>query len=619
MSICVECGEYEIIFVPACGDPAVGEAKVLLYCGTERSDILREIRDMDEAFGALDQARNADDPDLTIQAQDQLARMLGDYIDPSANLPTKHMVQAYSVTGKRWTRIRSDKMRNHWRSYDLPKSLLEAQTGSGASELDTGGLQSAFGNIRDQIKNDLTSGIGFNAQFAKGQISGSITDLWDANWLKWVDAVNDSFVYADAGSHYDLSAGAQLLRGYAGFNVNLGNNPETGGWGLSASADARAILASAQARLSGYAPHRDGWHALMEYADPNPSNQGRQASLDFGYFRGRLTINVSSMLGASIMGTAGIEYVPDNQTGVTKVLPAAAGSYGGVSASAFAGVEAGGNVEGAIEWLNPGLREDLGNGTYRVVEGADWAVFFQFGVGIAANAGAGFELTLRITYEKGKIMIRAAAQLVIGVGAKGEVSGTLGAGALLDFIKYLYVQLKDNDFSYLDFIEEAAFDAIVGVTLYAIEFGLDAAEALGEGIADAWEGLIGVFSAPADAEAYARKIKARPTELIFATPEVKGAVLYRLSETYFFSFEEHQEAAILTVIGTMQSKKEWDKVIARVSEGGRDVGREEGMRRLNWIMDGGSQDSFDTLVRALDNLPAATMYAGEPVTFRNLA
>lgn len=36
MSICVECGEFERFYVPACGDPAVGESNVLLYAGYAR-------------------------------------------------------------------------------------------------------------------------------------------------------------------------------------------------------------------------------------------------------------------------------------------------------------------------------------------------------------------------------------------------------------------------------------------------------------------------------------------------------------------------------------------------------------------------------------------------------
>jgi hypothetical protein len=43
MSICVECGEFELIYVPACGDSAVGESNILLFAGDELQALKAEI------------------------------------------------------------------------------------------------------------------------------------------------------------------------------------------------------------------------------------------------------------------------------------------------------------------------------------------------------------------------------------------------------------------------------------------------------------------------------------------------------------------------------------------------------------------------------------------------
>lgn len=614
-AICVECGHFELYYVLACGDSQVGESQVLLFAGEELKALQQEIRTVDQAFGKLDTAKAEGEPDDVVEAQDHLAKMLKTYIAPNSFLPEKHLVQAYSVNAKRWTRIRSDKMRNHWRSYKVHKSLLDAkEAGQGLKQLDRAALSKAFRDVSKKVRDDIKSGITYKAQVAKGSVSGSITDVWDANWLKWVDAVNDSLTYSGSSAHHDLSAGAQLLRGYAGYGVTLGYDPKKNSYGLTGTAEARAILAEAKATFDGYIPHRDGWHALINFSSETASQAGQQNSLDFGYFRGKVTIGVTAMLGASIFGTAGIEYSP-GPNGSVLAKPSMAGAKGQVSAGAFAGVEAGGSVTGALEWQNPGWRKDE-NGP---VQNAKWAAIISIGVSGAANAGIGAEVDFMITFENGKFMFRCKAQVVIGIGAKGGLTGTVGFGTMYDFIMYVYHQLKDNNYAILKHISKEAFDAIVKIVMYAVEFGVEAIRHVEARIDQIIATAMAPIRAANEAEAYARKIKARPEALYFAPPEAKGAILYRLSETFTFSFEEHQEAAILVVIGTIQTQREWEQIVERITPTGSKSSAAAGMARLNWIMDGGSQRKFNQMIRFINSLPPRTRMAGEPITIRNFA
>lgn len=622
MGICIECGQFELYYVLACGDSAVGESKILLFAGDELNELKAEIAYVDKHFTALERAKRDEEPDEVVQAQDHLAKMLEKYIRPTAQLPDKHLVQAYSIQGKKWTRIRSDKMRNHWRSYNVDKSLLEPKSNAGGGKsLPRNKLVAAMRDVSKKVKDDLAGGISFKRQIAKGSVSASVTELWDASWLKWVDAVNDSLVYSGSSGYHDLSAGAQLLRAYAGFGVELGYNPKKNSYGLTGHAEARAILAEAKARFDGYVPHRDGWHALIPYGAPKASEAGPQKALNFGYFRGRLTITSHAMLGASIFGTAGIEYSPGAGNSVL-VKPSAAGAKGQVSAGAFAGVEAGGGLAGALEWQNPGWRE----GENGAIRDAKWAAIIEIGVAVAGNAGIGGEVDFYITFENGKFMFRAKAQLVIGLGAKGSLKGTIGFDTIYEFVMYVYHQLNDNNFDYLEFMDESAFNFVVGMVLYCLEKGIDLARLTADGVSQIIVGISDLsnaisadFSSAAKAEAYAKHIKSRPFALIFSPPEAKGAVLYRLSQTFYFSREEHQEAAILTVVGTMQSRREWEQVVERITPNGAKSSAAAGMARLNAILDGGSQYKFDMLVRAVNSLPPATYYAGQPVIIRNLA
>ena len=615
MSICVECGEFELIYVPACGDPAVGESNVLLFAGDELRALKAEIHEMDQAFGALDRAKAEGEPQQVVDAQDHLAKMLKAYIRPTENLPSKHLVQAYSINGKKWTRIRSDKMRNHWRSYKIDKSLLATtRAGNDRAMLNRDALRAAFRASADKISQDLRGGITYKGQIAKGSVSGSITDLWDANWLKWVDAVNDSLNYSTGNAHFDLSAGAQLLRGYAGFGVQLGYDPKKGNYALKGNAEAKAILGEAKATFSGYFVDNDGWHALVDFTDETASEAGRQQQTDFGYFRFQAKIEVSAMLGASIYGTAGVEFATD-PNGRVRVLPTTAGAKGEVSVGAFAGIEAGGTATGNFEWRNPGWREEE---TGQLKE-AGWKALVSIGGTAFASAGGGAEATLKIEYNDGRFIYRCEARVVLGVGAKGGITGTIDFRYIVEFIMYVFNQLKENDFALLQFISRRAFEQMVQITLLLVERGADFLGQASETIGEALRNAASPVTSANEAEEYARKIQARPTALIFAAPEAKGAILFRLSERFLFSFEERQEAAILTVVGTIQTQAEWAQVVERITLTGAKSSEAAGLARLRAIMDGGSARRFETMIRTIGRLPPRTMLAGTPVVVRNLA
>ncbi len=615
MSICVECGEFELFYVPACGDSEVGGSNILLYAGDELNELKQEIREVDQAFGALDQAKVEGEPEAVVAAQEHLAKMLKSYIKPMQGLPDKHLVQAYAINGKKWTRIRSDKMRNHWRRYNIDKSLLKTEHGSdGRSALSRQGLRDAFSTASQKIFEDLKGGITYSGQIAKGTVSGSVTDLWDANWLKWVDAVNDSLTYSTGNANFDLSAGAQLMRGYAGFGVQLGYDPKKGSYSLKGNAEAKAILGEAKATFSGYIVDTDGWHALIEFSQERASAAGSAAQLDFGYFRFHGKIEASAMLGASIYGTAGVEFKTE-PAGNVLVKPALADSKGELALGAFAGVEAGGSATGAVEWRNPGWKE----GEVGAIQASGWTALVSIGAALAASAGAGAEASLKITYENGKFMFRCEARAVLGVGAKGALNGSINFEKILEFLMYVYHQLKDNNFAMLHFIDALAFEALKQLNLLLVEVGSAIVSWSAGEIERALKAAYLPIANANAAEAYARKIQSKPTALIFASPEVKGAILYKLSERFVFSWEERQEAAILTVVGTVQTQREWEQIVERVSPTGGKVGAHVGLARLRAVLDGGSARKFETLIRAIRTLPPATMFAGTPVIVRTLA
>jgi hypothetical protein len=597
MSICYECGDIELIFVPSCGDPAIGTCLFVLDKAQKRQ-LDEEANSIKLLFDGLETAKAEKEPQQVIEAQDAITRFLDNYINPASSLPIKHLTQVYNVRGSLWTYVRSDKLKNHVKRYPLTSAHLIAETktlAQGKKQLDRKGLKEEFSKLKEKIVSEFSKGVKYNGKIIVGSFDATITDFWDVSWLKWVDAVNESMLYQGGSDYHDISAGAQLLRAYAGYGANAGYNPSTGTYGLNAQANARFSLAEAKAEINGYLPHKDGYRAYLGEIEDDA-----QHSLDFGYFRMRATLTANAMLGASIMGTAGLEYHA-NGDGSTLARGATANAKGGVSAAAFAGVEAGGMLMGAIEWDNPEQRlEKKKNG---------WKALFDLGAGLNGALGIGAGGDFEIGLDKhNKLHVRAKAQVVVGLGGSGMIVAGVGLGVIYEFIMYLYHQLKDNNYSLLIFISEAAFSFIIDLVIMVIDKGIEFIEQsykeLSVMINDVLEHSLKDYSNASDAENFAINVKNRPDVLFFSPPEAKGSILYRLSETFTFSFEEHQEAAILVVLSTVQSKREWAQIVERITPKGTKSTAAEGLSRLNYIMDGGNNVRF---ARALTEIESSSV------------
>ncbi len=595
MSICYECGDIELVFVPSCGDTEVGTS--LLVLNQEQSRELKiEEEKVDKLFEALNDAKAQEDPDKIIEAQDAITRFLDNYINPASALPIKHLTQVYRVRGSLWTYVRSDKLKSHVRRYPLTQAHLVAKAktlAEGKKQLERAALKEEFSKLKNKIVDDFSKGVIFNGVIIQGTLDATITELWDVSWLKWVDAVNESMLYRDEGAYHDVSAGAQLLRAYAGYGVNAGYNPATNTYGLSAQANARFSLAEAKAEINGYFPDKDGWRGLVDFADEN------QPPLDFGYFRLRMTITANAMLGASIMGTAGLEYHADGD-GTTLARGSTANAKGGMSAAAFAGVEAGGILQGAIEWDNPEKRQ--------TEKKLGWKAFFDIGVGLNGAFGVGLGGEFEIALDtNNKLYVRAKAQVVVGMGGSGMIVAGIGLGTIYEFIMYIYHQLKDHNYSLLRYITQGAFDFIIQLVFLIIKEGIEYIENSFDDIehliSDVLKEDFLPFKQASEAEEFAKKVKRKPDVLYFSPPEVKGATLYRLSETYTFSFEEHQEAAILVVMSTVQSQREWSQIVERITVKGNKSSEKSGMSRLNWIIDGGNNARIKSELLRISLLP----------------
>lgn len=262
-----------------------------------------------------------------------------------------------------------------------------------------------------------------------------------------------------------------------------------------------------------------------------------------------------------------------------------------LKAEAFAGAEAGLQPSGELKWLPPEQRTPVS--------------FAKLSLDVAVSAGAGASAQLYIYYASGKFRIKASARLCWGVGAKGALDFVVDAGGVLEFAKWIYYQLAHVGFRVLTYVARDAFNVLSSIMYIAIVDGLGLQgtriDALLLDSTAAVERLLRDFNMSLDeakrrAE-LARNINKKPAWLIYATPEVRGMLLYQLTRHGPVShavslpsanmvgldpqihYMDINKQAILNVLKCVRVAAEWYNVMQHMNVSGtksRDSGEAEG-------------------------------------------
>jgi len=440
------------------------------------------------------------------------------------------------------------------------------------------------GKIDSQkIKDQLTQKIG-QIQMNFPYTSGNIAGLFDESWGRHLDDFNNRLQWSKnkyknpKDVNVDFSAHAQLFRYYAGASLGIGYDPTKGKVGLKGEAQASLRLLEGRAQMDNFWPNEKGHPFIF--------NDGKN-ELDLGFFRSKLSFDLSGFLGASCLGS--VEMCIELENRETLLT-------GG--AKLFAGIEIGVGLTGAIEWDNPEKR----------VNGKPaWSAFFTVGYCMSGNFGVLLEANLKIGIENDRFIFKAKAGAAVGAGFSGMISGTIDAGSIWTFIQFIYHKLKDTNFSFLNFIEREAFIYLTKINLYIIEKGEQFLE-IGKNIMKKGEEVIEEIEKEIEqyfkklykdiddwwrersrkkenAENLAERINNNSEILKYTTPEAKGIILYTLTPTFVESFEESQEEAILSVLSWIQTYEEYYKVCNRMTEDGEKIFEDDEAMRWEQIPD----------------------------------
>ncbi|MFB9866362.1 hypothetical protein [Vreelandella sulfidaeris] len=102
-----------------------------------------------------------------------------------------------------------------------------------------------------------------------------------------------------------------------------------------------------------------------------------------------------------------------------------------------------------------------------------WRSLGKAVLGLEANGGIGGELGMRLGIHQGKFVAYCRAKLVAGVGAGGQIAIELDPKQLNLWMMMLSQALRDNDYAFVDWVDEDAFEGFSNLAYLATTTLLD--------------------------------------------------------------------------------------------------------------------------------------------------
>ncbi|MFX9106424.1 hypothetical protein ABTN44_07480, partial [Acinetobacter baumannii] len=198
-------------------------------------------------------------------------------------------------------------------------------------------------------------------------------------------------------------------------------------------------------------------------------------------------------------------------------------NQGNISINAFAGVQIQGLLKGAVEWFKP-KGDGSGEGEFVAIASA------AAGGGVSAGVGAQGQFQIGYDQTSGNFKILVAAHLCWGMGAKGVASFVVGTEHLLSYLGFIKSQVAHAGFKTLLYINEAAFLLAAQVLAYCIGENHPVISDINR-IAASYGDWIRRLDIDQGRYKTAQNINSSSgkKELLYATPETKGILLYAVT------------------------------------------------------------------------------------------
>lgn len=409
--------------------------------------------------------------------------------------------------GRKWTYVRSDKMKNHWREYKLGKA--DSAAGQDASfiregKIDTGKLREQFGKLDATIK---------NAWF-KTHDAGYLFPSLEV----WADTLNQK---ASEALPARFKPQISLFRYFAGCGAVGEWKPLEGKMSGKLNGSAELMLAHGECKTEGFAPNEHGWVLAMV---------GAKSGTPFHIGAIRLTgsLKVEGAVGASVAAELSVEVDYSALTGKPSVKGARRPKQAnatpkkvrldavdaGVSAGAdlFAGIKVGGEVSGAIQYRSPEKNQQFED-------------IAKVGPKLDVMFGAGAAASLVLDYDRGKFRFKVKAGLCFGPGAKGELGLEVDLNQIASFLQWFFHALLNAGFEIVEVVTERAYKAAMQLQVLMVNGYKDAYAKLDS----LWKGFNDIVDREKLRVQLMESVLADPMTLRFSTPEAHGILLWELS------------------------------------------------------------------------------------------
>lgn len=262
--------------------------------------------------------------------------------------------------------------------------------------------------------------------------------------------------------------------------------------------------------------------------------------------------------------------------------------------SVFAGAKAGGEFVATIQFKNPEKNPAPESAEKTKNESQGFKTLAGFGGEASGNAGAGLEGELKVGLDDaGNFIITVAAGVTLGLGATVGYTYIVNPENLYDFLCFIYTQLRDADFDYLDFITPKAFGAYADITAYMAAGFSSAKEAILEVTMLANASLANLRVAATDlftqdetvilANRLVKNISSSNDLIRMAPPRSKGQMIQHIlhgirdrkntdSDKWSLKgINEDYENAIFEIFSWVQNQKEFKHTVISTCNEGRDA------------------------------------------------
>ena len=218
--------------------------KIYALSRGEANEIEEEEKIFEDLSNKLKEANEKNDENAIKDAKDEIGKALTKSGDASG---ASRLTEIRRLKGKKITYVRSDKIKNHWRSYSLNVDDNKKSLRTNKGKLDKDRLGKQFKDVQTKIKQEWKKDYGTSVaghEIFFGEIIDEINES-----LKW--SINEQ--NADPEEiNFDVSTEARLLRFYAGASGGWTFDPVKGNFGITGKVSASIALAELKFMSSAY-------------------------------------------------------------------------------------------------------------------------------------------------------------------------------------------------------------------------------------------------------------------------------------------------------------------------------------------------------------------------------